>query len=352
MMLLVSVVVPTYRRPDLLRACLEALIRQDLDPSAFEVIVADDANDPQTRLLIETLALRVEVDEQVITPVLAGDNLAEAQPEIQSVWKTSGPEIRYVAVTGAHGPAAARNAGWRTANAEIIAFTDDDCLPASDWLRRGLEALQPGVDGVSGRVIVPVPAMPTDYEREQLGLERSEFITANCFYRKRCLVEAGGFDERFRLAWREDSDLYFSLLERGCRLVFTSRPVVVHPVRPVRWGVSLRQQKKAFYNALCYQKHPGAYAQKFKLRAPGLYYGMVAAAAVGLLGGLAGSGPLAGLSAAAYLGLGGGFTARRLRGVSRRPAHVAEMLLTSLIIPPLALYWRLRGALYFKVRYF
>ena len=41
----VSVVVPTYRRPDLLDRCLAALAAQEFDPSAYEVIVADDAGE-------------------------------------------------------------------------------------------------------------------------------------------------------------------------------------------------------------------------------------------------------------------------------------------------------------------
>jgi len=43
------------------------------------------------------------------------------------------------------------------------------------------------------------------------------------------------------------------------------------------------------------------------------------------------------------------FCARRLRGTSHAPRHVAEMAVTSALIPPLAIYWRLRGALAFHV---
>jgi len=38
------------------------------------------------------------------------------------------------------------------------------------------------------------------------GLMSSEFVTANCFYRRLAIEEAGGFDESFTMAWREDSD--------------------------------------------------------------------------------------------------------------------------------------------------
>ncbi|MGC8001587.1 hypothetical protein, partial [Salmonella enterica] len=37
------------------------------------------------------------------------------------------------------------------------------------------------------------------------------------------------------------------------------------------------------------------------------------------------------------------FCCRRLRGAALTPSHVAEMIATSILIPPLSLYWRLRG---------
>ena len=45
----ISVVVPTCRRPELLRRCLEALLAQDLDPECYEIIVVNDAPDANTR---------------------------------------------------------------------------------------------------------------------------------------------------------------------------------------------------------------------------------------------------------------------------------------------------------------
>ncbi|HEV7237120.1 MAG TPA: hypothetical protein VGN15_13110 [Ktedonobacteraceae bacterium] len=39
----------------------------------------------------------------------------------------------------------------------------------------------------------------------------------------------------------------------------------------------------------------------------------------------------------------------RLSHTSRRPSHIAEMFITSLLIPPLAIYWRIRGAIKYRV---
>src|SRR4051794_25678318 len=104
----ISVVVPTYRRPELLKRCLTALAAQSLPPSAFEVVIADDEPSEETRKLVERWS------------------------------ESSDCIIRYVPVRGPHGPAAARNVGWHAARGEIIAFTDDDCIPQSQWLQNGL----------------------------------------------------------------------------------------------------------------------------------------------------------------------------------------------------------------------
>ena len=54
----VSVVVPTYHRPDLLGRLLDALDAQDFDPASFEVIVADDAASDATRRQVEERSAR------------------------------------------------------------------------------------------------------------------------------------------------------------------------------------------------------------------------------------------------------------------------------------------------------
>src|SRR5579885_3363773 len=206
-----SIVVPTYRRPELLDRCLAALAVQDIDAAAYEIIVADDAASGATRRQVEGWAAR------------------------------SPAPVRYIPVTDTQGPAGARNAGWRSARGEIIAFTDDDCLPHPRWLAAGVAAFTEGVDAATGRVVVPLPEDPTDYERNEAGLEIGQFVTANCFVRRAALGAIGGFDERFTAAWREDSDLHFNLLRAGRRIVPAPEAVVVHPVRPAPWGISLRQ---------------------------------------------------------------------------------------------------------------
>jgi glycosyltransferase involved in cell wall biosynthesis len=262
------------------------------------------------------------------------------------------PRLLYLPAVHTSGPAAARNLGWNSASGDIIAFTDDDCIPDSNWLANGISAFGQDVDAVSGRVVVPLPPHPTDNERNTTGLERSDFVTANCFYRRSALQQVGGFDERFGTAWREDSDLYFTLREQHFSLAWAADAVVVHPVRPEAWGNSIRQQRKSFYNALLYKKHPLLYRRFIQSAPPWHYYLMAAAVLTALAGLAAGSSAAAGIGFLAWLLLFARFCWLRLKDTSHAPSHVAEMVATSLVIPFLSIYWRLRGALHWKVLFF
>ncbi len=262
----VSIVVPTYKRPDLLARCLEALLAQDLAPADYEVIIVDDADCIETRDMVQRRAKQA---------------------------RSRGHTVRYLPAKFTQGPAAARNIGVRAARSEVIAFTDDDCIPCTGWLKAGLAALKDGVAGVAGRISVPLEGAPTDYENNASHLAHSEFVTANCFYRRDALLLVGGFDERFTMAWREDSDLIFSLQERGLQFARASDALVVHPVRAARWGVSIGQQRKSLFNALLYKKHPALYRQKVQSGPPWRYYGIVGALLVVLAGAIAMLGPIA-----------------------------------------------------------
>jgi GT2 family glycosyltransferase len=315
-----TVVIPTCRRPDLLARCLHALASQDCDPHSYEIVVADDAASDATLEQVEHIAESVR------------------------------PCLRYIPVRGSHGPAAARNAGWRAARGSVIAFTDDDTIPDSGWVAAGLGAFDrdPSLAAATGRTEVPLPPSPTDYERNESGLATAEFITANCFVRRAVLELLGGFDEQFRAAWREDSDLHFAILEAGLKLIKIPEALVVHPIRPARWGISLKLQRKSQYDALLHRKHPLLYRCKIGTNRPWHYYLIVAALATVVISAVCGSHQLALASAGIWLFLTARFIARRLRCNSKSPRHIVEMVFTSLLIPPLSLFWRLFGAVKFR----
>ncbi|WP_461007085.1 glycosyltransferase family 2 protein, partial [Streptomyces capparidis] len=208
-----AVVVPTVGRPGL-TACLDALAAGE-GPLPRRVVVVDD------RPLDQCAPLRLSVPEPL--------------------------RDRLTVVAGCgRGPAAARNTGWRSVDEPWVVFLDDDTVPGPGW-RRALAAdlARAGerTGGVQGRIRVPLPPgrRPTDWERGTAGLAGARWITADMAYRRRALAQAGGFDERFRRAFREDADLALRVLDAGWELAEGAR-VTAHPVRPADRWVSLRQQ--------------------------------------------------------------------------------------------------------------
>jgi GT2 family glycosyltransferase len=318
----VSVVVPTCGRVDLLDRCLAALGAQKLPPASYEIIVVDDGPHDATKTLVQQWSHRMKI---------------------------KGLDLTYIPNNGPHGPAAARNRGWRAARAPIIAFTDDDTVPTPGWLENGLASFDDTVHVLCGRVEMPLSGEPTDYERDAKNLETAEFVTANCFCRKEVLDFMNGFDERFRLAWREDSDLHFRLIGLQANILRANQAVVVHPVRPAQWGVSIAQQKKIVFDALLYKKHPLLYRQKIRATPRWDYYVIVAALFMLLVGLVSADRTLALASLTVWLGMTAYLFLIRLRGTRKSLSHVVEMAVTSFLIPPQAVYWRMVGALRFRV---
>lgn len=320
----ISVVILTDKRPQHLLRCLTAVLSQRFEPDAFEVIVVDDGHDDATRHLV--------------------DSLREGAP--------LAAELRYLRPASGRGPALARNVGWRAARGELIAFTDDDAVPAPTWLAEGERAMRIHHDWVAmcGRVSVPLRGEATDHARNTAAqLARAEFVTANVFVRHWALVRVNGFDERFAHPGHEDADLQFRLMTQVGQVGRSSRAEVVHPVRAAPWGLSLASQRSTFYDALLYKKHPRLYRQRIRKAPPWNHYLIVALALAMVLLPFAGQPEIAAACGLTMLVLVLTLTFDRLRDTSRSLPHVLEVLATSALIPFLAVYWRLRGAIHFRV---
>ena len=225
----VTVVVCTRRRAEKLAVCLAALDRQTIR-DRIEVIVIDDGPDDPTAAVAGRHAVRLIRHERN------------------------------------RGLAAARNTGIAAATAPIIAFTDDDCVPAEGWLEALLVQYEAAeVVAVGGRVdalrhttLVHRYLAHTDrlaplenelgesdsiayrgllYLRRNrsgnlaLPSVRSVFslVGANMSFRTSALVAIGMFDDRITFGG-EDEDICRRLRERfeGRPLVFTADAVIAH----------------------------------------------------------------------------------------------------------------------------
>ncbi|MDQ4036812.1 MAG: HAD-IIIA family hydrolase [Actinomycetota bacterium] len=251
--------------------------------------------------------------------------------------------------SGGRGPAAARNLGWRAARTPWVSFLDDDVLPDPDWLARlatDISAAADDVVGIQGRLRVPLPKhrRPTDWERSTAGLATATWITADMTYRRSALSAAGGFDERFPRAYREDSDLALRVVTGGGQIVPGQR-ASTHPVRPAGPWASLRQQAGNADDVLMRRLHGRRWRQRVSAP-PGRISRHTAITATGLGAMLAVAVGRRRLSAACALGAGAGvleFALARIAPGPRNRQEVTRMVLTSLIIPPAAVWHRVVG---------
>ncbi|MCZ2525833.1 glycosyltransferase family 2 protein [Streptomyces sp. HB2AG] len=313
-----AVVVPTLGRPSL-DACLRALADAE-GPRPRRVVVVDD------RPLQDCTPPAVRVPEELRGTV-------EIVPGC------------------AAGPAAARNAGWRAAAEEWIAFLDDDVVPGPTWaadLAADLAAAGPRTAGVQGRVSVPLPTdrRPTDWERVTAGLAEARWITADMAYRRAALEEVGGFDERFPRAFREDADLALRLLDAGWTLTTGGRRTE-HPVRPADRWVSVRTQAGNADDVLMNRLHGRDWWGR--AGAPrGRLPRHLAVTAAGLAAPvLAATGRPRAAAACAGLWLAGTaeFALARVLPGPRTREEITTMAATSVLVPPAATAHWLRGLL-------
>ncbi|WP_421655573.1 glycosyltransferase family 2 protein [Leptothermofonsia sp. ETS-13] len=202
-----SIIIPTYNRPDRLKSCLQALTRLDYPRDRFEVVIVDDGS--KTPL------------DRVIAPYQASLN------------------ITLIRQTNA-GPANARNTGANYAKGQYLAFTDDDCAPAPDWLTnmaacfaRAPEALIGGytINALSNNLYSTASQILIDYIYSYYNTKshQSGFFASNNFAmpaeRFRTL---GGFDTRFPLAAGEDREFCDRWLHHGYPMIYAPKVQIYH----------------------------------------------------------------------------------------------------------------------------
>jgi glycosyltransferase involved in cell wall biosynthesis len=202
---LITVVIPTRDRADLLRRCLDRLApgAQRLDAARYEVVVSDDG-----------------------APGTAAAALATSHSWTRVV---EGPR---------QGPAANRNCGARAARGAWIAFTDDDTEPSRDWLAAFVDALVGGTSVYEGRTVCeggfgsPLYHAPINETGGRLW--SCNFLVAAPFF-----SALGGFDEAFRFPHMEDQDLRERIVSRGEPIAFVRDALVNHPRRRQPGGAQL-----------------------------------------------------------------------------------------------------------------
>lgn len=227
---LVSVIIPTHHRRELVLRLLDALAKQTLSSDAFEVIVVHNYTDDGTEEAIASWA--------AVSPMT----------------------LRYYR-KNYNGPAASRQFAAEVSDGAILAFIDDDCLPQPNWLQAGLEHLvaadSQGVKSglVQGRTL-PNPDQARRFLEKTVNIPEPSiyFETCNIFYRREVFFEVGGFSREFLSRfYGEDTDLGWKTIQAGYQPLFAPEALVYHEVFHVSAWRWLREP--LFFKNLPYLVH-------------------------------------------------------------------------------------------------
>jgi glycosyltransferase involved in cell wall biosynthesis/GT2 family glycosyltransferase len=210
----VSVIINTYNRAWWLSRCLNTLTRQAY--RNFEVVVINGPSTDHTESVLAQHGSRI---------------------------KAGSTPHRVISVS--------RNEGIARASGELVAFLDDDAVPADDWLENLVPAFQdPKTGGVGGTVLrmngtriefrngildrhgfvkwdEPFPGLHYDWEEGYLNTVAG----GNCAFRREYLREIGGFDERIEY-YHDEADIAMRLASRGWRVEHRPRAIIYHDAAP------------------------------------------------------------------------------------------------------------------------
>ena len=173
-----------------LKRCLDTLLKQSYND--YEIIVVDDGSSDGTKELVKQYK-----------------------------------KIKYFKQNN-KGPGYARNKGIKYARGNIIAFTDDDCIPDKNWLKNAVPHFKdPNTIGVEGMTIKKGLITPTSIPT--INYYGKQYSTCNIFYRTSVLKGVSGFNEAFKFSG-EDDNLAQRALKIGI-INFDPSVKIIHPVK-------------------------------------------------------------------------------------------------------------------------
>jgi len=226
----VVVAIATYRRPGQLQDLVTALARQTHPANDFEVVIADDGSGDSTPRVVQEIAATAPI------------------------------RVRGLFFDDNQGPGRCRNAAWRSSVAQIVAFTDDDCLPRPEWL----EQLVAGITSGEGE-IVQGRTVPRPDQMHRAGpwsrtvrVERAtgHFQACNIAYTRATLEAVDGFDEAWGTGAGEDLDLALRAMATGAVPCFREEAVVEHEITESSYLAYLRDRRRWRTLVRLVRRHP------------------------------------------------------------------------------------------------
>jgi GT2 family glycosyltransferase len=197
----VTVVIPHRGNDDVLEKCIVALRNQTFPKDRIEILVV----------------VNEEAERSLAFPLEAGEKL---------LWQPT------------HYSYAARNLGILHATGDIIALTDSDTIPSTQWLEEGMKALHDNVDLVAGHIELTFAHHPLTpaacYEKlfafdQEKNVALGRATTANLFATRASLRRFGLFTKTAQSG--EDFRWTTHATRAGALLRFAPLAVVTHPAR-------------------------------------------------------------------------------------------------------------------------
>ena len=204
---LVSVIIPVFNGSKSLEKCLEALEAQSYPRESYEVIVVDNASDENIKL---------------------------------TVFQFSKVRYEYEHIRGSY---AARNKGIKSAQGQLIAFTDSDCIPAFNWLEELVYRLQSQENNcglIAGSVKSTIKskdkATPSELYDSLFAFPQKRYVeeykfgvTANLMTPVEVLEKVGLFNSNLKSGG--DYEWGYRVFSAGYHLTYAESAVVFHPAR-------------------------------------------------------------------------------------------------------------------------
>ncbi len=240
----VSVVIPTFQRRASVERLLRAMSRQSLPPDRYEVIVSMDGSHDGTQEMVSAF------------PSLY---------RLRAIWQPNS------------GRAAACNAGICAAEGNLIVLLDDDMEPTPELLAEHSRAheAEPRL-GVLGAVPIRLDESSSPAARyigakfnDHLArlarpgheFKLRDFYSGNFSIRRDLLLQAGLFDETFKIYGNEDLELWLRLKAAGVRLVYNSAALAYQYNTKDLAGLAGDQIAKGRTAVLFASKHPAVFPE-------------------------------------------------------------------------------------------
>ena len=211
-----------------------------IDPIIALVIITRNRREQLLRTLQSLKKLRTHLTWELI---LVDNGSTDGTARVIEGFAAEFTQPVRVVYEPALGQGNARNAGWKSAEAEIVAYLDDDCYPADDFLDAIVKcfAETPNLGFIGGRILL--------YDQTDLRLTIQESVTrvplapysfilpgviqgANSAFRRASLAEVDGFDPRFGGAkgqfLAEELDVAARISAAGWHGAYDPRPLVYH----------------------------------------------------------------------------------------------------------------------------